>query len=95
MSLPQFTAEASLGPASTFYRGAAGSGGASAGDVVPSQFGRITWPLIRCCRWAPLFRRFVCTSRRRAPWENCRCIATQSGPVILCEDIVLTQQRGD
>lgn len=92
MSLPQFSAEASLGPASTFYRGSAGAIGISAGVVIPSQIGRLTWPLFRCCRWAPMFGRFVCTSRRRAPWESCRCTATQTGPVILCEDIVLTQQ---
>jgi len=93
MSLPQFTAEASLGPASAFYRGTAAVSIAGAGDVLPMQLGGIGFPVIRCCRWAPLFGRFVCTSRQQRPWQQCRCVATQTGPVILCQDIEITQSQ--
>ena len=93
MSLPQFTAEASLGRASGLYRGTAAGSGAGAGDVLPMQLGGIGFPVIRCCRWAPLFRRFVCTSRQQRPWEQCRCVATQTGPVFLCKDNEITQSQ--
>ena len=97
MSLPQFTAEASLGRARNTYRGVAAAGAAGLGGVVPAQFGftggHHALPEIRCCRWAPRFGRFVCTSRRQRPGEQCRCVSSLTGPVILCEDLVAHQSQ--
>lgn len=97
MSLPHFTAEASLGRARNIYRGVAAAGDAGTGDVLPAQGGfaggHPALPEIRCCRWAPRFGRFVCTSRRQRPGEQCRCVSSLTGPVILCEDLVVNQSQ--
>ena len=49
------------------------------------------FPLLRCCRRAPLLgNRFVCIQRRQRPGETCVCTETLTGPLILCKDNVLT-----
>lgn len=91
MTLPGFSAEASLERAHGVYRGAA-TGNAS-GDVRPmtvSATGPWHWPVMRCCGWSSLLGRFVCVSRVRVPWEQCSCTRTPFGPVILCRPIDLS-----
>ena len=88
MTLPGYTAEvAASSPAATY-----GTifGGSLAAGVVAAAFG-FAFPVIRCCRRAPLFgNRFVCVQRRQRPGETCTCIATLTGPLITCKDNVLT-----
>ena len=92
MTLPGFTAEAATAPASQPYGFAGGSGGA--GGLVPAAFGGQfpQFPVIRCCGYSQRFHRFLCTSRRQAPWETCQCQRSPYGdPYITCTDNVLTQ----
>jgi hypothetical protein len=82
---PGFTAEvAASAPAFPYATlGTAGSG-TSPGVVAAAGF---QFPVIRCCRRAPLLgNRFVCTQRAKLPWETCTCMATLSGPVFICKD---------
>jgi hypothetical protein len=97
MRLPSFAAEASLGQTRITYRGVAAFGANAAGPLSMQQFaGRINpWPTFRCCGWSQLLHRFICTSRSVRPWEQCRCVRTSSGPVILCDDIVIAQADFD
>ncbi len=92
MNMPGFNAESSLGANERVYRGIAGFGGnAGAIGVAPAQLGpTIFQQTTRCCQWSPMFRRFVCTSRRHPPWVQCRCIRTLTAPVIICEDPVIS-----
>ena len=85
MTLPGFTAEvAPRAPAAAY---ASISIGGLGGGVVAAAFGRLNFPVIRCCRRAPLLgNRFVCTQRYQLPWESCTCIATQTGPIFICKD---------
>lgn len=94
MKMPGFNAESSLGANVGVYRGIAGSGGnAGAIGVSPAQLGLHAFlQTTRCCQWSPVFRRFVCTSRRHAPWVHCRCIRTLTSPVIICEDPVISTE---
>ena len=88
MTLPGFTAEAGAAAPAAAY-GALLSGGATPG-VVAAAFG-FGFPVIRCCRRAPLLgNRFVCVQRQQRPGESCTCLATMTGPVITCQDNVLT-----
>ena len=101
MSLPQFSAAASLGPTTGIYRGTIAGGSVSAGDVLPMQefpttsaIGRFHWPTETCCKYAPCLGRVFCTSRLYRPWEQCTCTSTCYGPVFACSDIVATQVVG-
>lgn len=87
-SLPGFTAEVAAGaPASRYGTFAAGDGSGAIAGVVAAALGGLHFPVIRCCRRAPLFgNRFVCTQRAKLPWETCTCVATMTGPVFLCKD---------
>ena len=53
MNMPQFNAEASLGPSIGTYYGGPGYGRADGTRIVPSQtFGRLdVFPLMRCRLW--------------------------------------------
>jgi hypothetical protein len=98
MSMPGFTAEASLGPSIGRYcGGTAFPRGSIAGDVVPAQFlapmlssiDLGSWlnrfPPMRCCRYVPILGRFVCVSQRVSPLEQCSCESDYFGfPIILC-----------
>jgi len=88
MTLPGYTAEvAASSPASAYV--AIFSGGLG-GGVVAAASG-VAFPLLRCCRRAPLLgNRFVCIQRRQRPGETCVCKETLTGPVFLCKDHVLT-----
>lgn len=91
MTLPQFSAEASLGPACGVYRGVAISDGAAAA-VSPAQFQVFGFPM-RCCGYSTLLHRFICVTRNVRPWENCRCEQGYFGdPVILCKPLVATTE---
>jgi hypothetical protein len=90
MRLPGFTAEASVGSASVQY-GYEMVQDRSGPAVVAAIIGRL--PVIRCCRWAPGFGRFVCTSRTRLPGESCECHSGVYGPIITCRDNGITFQR--
>ena len=93
MNMPQFNAEASLGPSIGTYYGGPGYGRADGTRIVPSQtFGRLdVFPLMRCCGYVPSLGRFVSTSRRAFPFENCQCRRDIFGyPIILCEGPVLS-----
>ena len=88
MTLPGYTAEVAAGSPASAY-GTIFGGGTAAG-VVAAAFG-FGFPVIRCCRRAPLLgNRFVCIQRRQRPGETCTCEATLTGPVFLCKDNVLT-----
>lgn len=88
MTLPGFTAEAATAPASQPYGYVGADGGA--GGLVPAAVG-FRFPEIRCCGYSRLLRRFVCTTRRQAPWETCTCQRTPLGdPYIACTDNVFT-----
>lgn len=92
MNMPQFNAEASLGPAMNVYRGKTGHGRSSSAQVLPSQnlgFGFNVLPVMRCCGFVPSLGRFVCTSRQTHPLENCECRRSFLGyPIIICRDAV-------
>jgi hypothetical protein len=96
MTLPGFTAEVAAAAPPAAYGslfsapvGSDFSGGMAAG-VVAAAFG-FGFPVIRCCRRAPLLgNRFVCVQRQQRPWETCTCTETLTGPVIFCKDNVLT-----
>ena len=87
VSLPGFTAEvAASAPASRYGTLFTGGGGGAAG-VVAAAIPGLHFPVIKCCRRAPLLgNRFVCTQRAKLPWETCTCQATLSGPVFICKD---------
>ena len=86
MTLPGFTAEVGTAPAGQSY-GFGSMPSALAPGVTAAAFGRLNFPVIRCCRRAPLLgNRFVCTQRYQLPWESCTCVATMSGPVFVCKD---------
>ena len=88
MTLPGYTAEVAAGPAASPYVGLFAGG--LGGGVVAAAFG-VGFPVIRCCRRAPLLgNRFVCVQRQQRPGESCTCIATLTGPLITCRDNVLT-----
>lgn len=92
MTLPPFSAEASLAPTRGVYRGATCSAHASTGDPSSVQASAagigVPWPVFKCCRRAPMLGgRFVCVSRPRRPWESCRCLEGAFGPLIVCRDI--------
>jgi hypothetical protein len=86
MTLPGFTAEVAAVPAGQSY----GFGSmvlALAPAVTAAAFGPLRFPVIRCCRRAPLLgNRFVCTQVYKLPWQTCNCVATLSGPVFICKD---------
>jgi hypothetical protein len=85
MTLPGFTAEVAASAPGSAYATLATAGGATA-DVVAAAVGGLHFPVIRCCRRAPLLgNRFVCTQRAKLPWETCTCVATMSGPVFICQ----------
>lgn len=86
MNIPQFNAEASLGPTMGVYRGKTGHGRSNSAQVLPSQnlsFGSV----MTCCRFVPGLGR-VCTSRQTHPLEYCECITTSLGPIIICRNAV-------
>jgi hypothetical protein len=84
MTLPGFTAEVAASGSASAYATLATAGGVAA--VVAAAVGGLHFPVIRCCRRAPLLgNRFVCTQRAKLPWETCTCVATMSGPVFLCQ----------
>ena len=90
MTLPGFTAEVGTAPAGQSY-GFGSMPSALAPGVTAAAFGRLNFPVIRCCRRAPLLgNRFVCVQHRQRPGETCTCIATLTGPLITCKDNVLT-----
>jgi hypothetical protein len=94
--IPGFQAEASLGPPRGSYRATAGLGASRAADglsmqasptaLAPAQgLGVDLFPPIRCCGYVPTLHRFVCTTRRASPLEQCRCTRDFFGyPIILC-----------
>jgi hypothetical protein len=88
MTLPGFTAEVAPSlPAAAYVSMSSGGLG---GGVVAAAFG-FRFPVIRCCRRAPLLgNRFVCVERQQRPGETCTCTETLTGPVIFCRDNVLT-----
>lgn len=92
MNMPQFNAEASLGPTKGIYRGNVISISSVSAQVFPSQnlgFGFNLFPQMRCCGFVPSLGRFVCTSRQTHPLENCECRRSFLGyPVIVCRDAV-------
>ena len=91
MTLPGFTAEAATTPASQPYGFVGADGGA--GGLVPAALSSRfpPFPTIRCCGYSQLLRRFVCVTRRQAPWETCQCQRTPLGdPYIACTDNVFT-----
>ncbi|SOD41683.1 hypothetical protein SAMN06298226_1985 [Nitrosovibrio sp. Nv4] len=92
MNMPQFNAEASLGPSMRVYRGKTGHGGSSSPQVSPSQIAQFRFdifPVMTCCGYVPSRGRFFCTSRQTHPLENCRCERDFFGyPVILCSEPV-------
>ena len=66
MTLPGFTAEVAPSAPAAAY--ASTSIGGLGGGVVAAAFGRLNFPVIRCCRRAPLLgNRFVCTSGISCP----------------------------
>ena len=93
MNMPQFNAEASLGRSMNTYRGTLSYSESGSMQVTPSQIWRgfDIFPLMQCCGYVPSLGRFVCTSQRTHPLQNCECRRTQDGyPWILCQDPVLT-----
>ena len=99
MSLPEFHAEAALGPATGRYAGAAVFGASAAGAVSPmQQFEATAFPgrfgfKMRCCGFSTWLRRFVCTERVVSPFEQCECTRDYVGhPVILCRPPVLSPE---
>jgi hypothetical protein len=93
MNMPQFNAEASLGRSMNTYRGGPSYSEAGSMQVTPSQIWRgfDIFPLMQCCGYVPSLGRFVCTSQRTHPLQNCECRRTLDGyPSILCHDPVLT-----
>jgi len=93
MNMPQFNAEASLGRSMNTYRGTLSYSESGSMQVTPSQIWRgfDIFPLMQCCGYVPSLGRFVCTSQRTHPSQNCECRRTQDGyPWILCHDPVLT-----
>jgi hypothetical protein len=93
MNMPQFNAEASLGRSMSTYRGTLSYSESGSMQVTPSQIWRgiDIFPLMQCCGYVPSLGRFVCTSQRTHPLQNCECRRTLDGyPSILCHDPVLT-----
>lgn len=92
MNMPQFNAEASLGPTTRIYRKSTGFYGSDRAYVFPSQnlgIGFNPFPAMRCCGFVPSLGRFVCTSRQTHPLENCECRKDFLGyPLILCRTAV-------
>jgi hypothetical protein len=98
MTMPGFTAEASVGPAIGVYWTRVAFGRAGVAEVLPMQgfpasaeltpAQLIDWPpplQIRCCQWSPMLGRHVCTSRVQPPGYNCECIRTEDFPFIVCK----------
>ncbi len=92
MNIPQFNAEASLGPAVGVYRGNTVFGESGSFQILPSQTPNLQFnrfPVMRCCGYVRSLGRFVCTSRSTRIFETCECIRSPDGfPFILCRDIV-------
>jgi hypothetical protein len=92
MNMPQFNAEASLGPSRRIYRGNVIAAGSASARVLPGQnlgLGFNLFPQMRCCGFVSSLGRFVCTSRQTHPLENCECKRSFLGyPVIICHGAV-------
>jgi len=104
MKMPGFSAEASVKPNLGIYRGSAVASNSRMDRVLPMQellssevlsqhldFGLLgsVWPVIRCCRYAPMLGRWICVSRVHSPLEQCQCLSGAFGPVIICRPPVL------
>jgi hypothetical protein len=98
LTIPGFSAEASLGGATGVYwtSGSAGVPAPSAvatqalsGPAATSFFN--PFPLLRCCRVVPHYG-LVCVYHRWSPLEFCTCQTDFLGfPIFLCSPPVLTQ----
>ena len=89
MSLPQFNAEASLGPAIGRYAANAVFGESGVGEVSPNQnaaasFVGEIWRGMRCCGYSMLTHRIECTGQWVTAFDWCECIRTRTGPTIIC-----------
>jgi hypothetical protein len=89
MSIPGFRAEFTLGSTIGKYKSWAVLNRATAG-LSMQQFnapfpghGRFGQPM-KCCGYDPLVHRVVCVTRDVSPIENCRCIHSVAGPLIIC-----------
>jgi len=80
-NIPGFNGEASLSPTTGKYRGRAGFGGSSKGEVLPSFSGYQN--TIRCC--SLVGGQAYCNTFRVPIGENCKC----SGGVPVCTPRVL------
>jgi len=93
MNMPGFDAESSLGPTIGLFRGKAGFGGSSMGELFMQQFrssffgGRFGTPLT-CCSADSHF----CTTRTVSPFERCKCGHGFDGePIFICSPPVLSR----
>ncbi len=66
MNMPQFNAEASLGPTMGVYRGKTGHGRSNSAQVLPSQ-NLAFESIMSCCGFVPSFGRFVCIYHQTRP----------------------------
>jgi len=98
MTIPGFSAEASLGGTTGVYR-TSGTAGVPGPSVVAAQAlpgpGAVSFfnpfPLLRCCRFVPHYG-LVCINRYWSPIEFCTCQTDFLGfPIFLCRPPVLTQ----
>lgn len=95
MNMPGFNAESALGPTMSIYQGMVGGSGASKDEVSMQQLGASSIPgrfgaTMRCCGYSTLLRRFVCTTQTVSPFEQCECLRTPFGPIILCQPPVFS-----
>lgn len=102
--IPGFQAESSLDRLWGSYRAPASFGASGAAVGLSMQawptalapglgLGIDLFPPIRCCGFVPILHRFVCTTRRASPLEQCSCTRDFFGfPIILCRPPVLSSE---
>lgn len=91
MNIPQFNAEASLGPIMGIYRGKTVAGGPERSEISMQQFGGLSaiWYRLECCGYSQLLHRFYCISQIVSVFDRCKCRRFPNGPIILCDPLVI------
>jgi hypothetical protein len=96
MSIPGFRAESSLEPTIGKYQSKAIFNRSTTAALSMQQFSAPFsghggfGQIMRCCGYDPLVHRYVCVTRDVSPIENCRCIHSVVGPVIVCRGPIVS-----
>lgn len=91
MNIPQFNAEASLGPIMGVYRGNSVAGGPERSEISMQQVGApSSWFRLKCCGYSQWLHRFYCITKTVSAFDRCKCRRFPDGsPFIDCDPLVI------